>query len=88
MTEPTNPRLPYETPELYALPGAPVSRAPGRERRIPPMPEVAGVAVDELVRRYGSPLCVIDEAALCGGRTGASSERSAAATRTPSSACR
>ena len=64
MTEPTHPDLPYETPELYALPGAPLSRAPGGERRIPPLPELSGIAVDELVRRYGSPLCVIGEESL------------------------
>ncbi len=57
-------RLPYQSPELYGLPGGPLDRPPRSERRIESCPEVFGHDVRELAERFGSPLCVYDESAL------------------------
>ncbi|MBI4879439.1 MAG: diaminopimelate decarboxylase [Planctomycetes bacterium] len=64
MTEAEERRESYETPELHSLPGSVLARPPGLERRIAPMPRVAGWDVKDLAARFGSPLCVIDERVL------------------------
>jgi len=60
------PKQRYESPELQALPGGPLERPPHESRRTSALPEVAGHDVKALVERFGSPLCVIDEACLRG----------------------
>ncbi|MDP6409865.1 MAG: alanine racemase [Planctomycetota bacterium] len=57
---------PYASPELYGLTGGPLGRPPGDERRTETAPTVAGHPVEALVERFGSPLYVLDEAALRG----------------------
>lgn len=58
------PRMPYESPELYSAGGGPLGRPPGPERRVAPLSRVFGQDVRELVRAYGSPLCVYDDETL------------------------
>ncbi|MBI5361660.1 MAG: alanine racemase [Planctomycetes bacterium] len=51
----------YASPELHALPGGPLERPPLDARRTSAMSTLAGHRVEELVARFGSPLCVVDE---------------------------
>ena len=56
----------YESPEVHALPGGPLERPPLAARRTQSLSEVARQRVSELVERFGSPLCVVDEERLRG----------------------
>jgi len=56
----------YESPEIHALPGGVLERPPLAARRTRALGEIAGHAVAELVARFGSPLCVVDEEKLRG----------------------
>ncbi len=54
----------YASPELHALPAGPLERPPLAARRTSARSSIAGHAVKDLVERFGSPLCVVDESAL------------------------
>ncbi|MBM3991298.1 MAG: diaminopimelate decarboxylase [Planctomycetes bacterium] len=54
----------YQSPELHALPAGPLERPPAAARRTSVLSTLAGHDVRELVARFGSPLCVVDETRL------------------------
>lgn len=56
-------KLPYEAPFLRKLNAGPLDKF-GPAASPPAMPDIAGVAVADLLARFGSPLFVLDEKAL------------------------